>query len=102
MLVRFVIRNALIGFALAAVFVALILWANVGNLRHLITTSDVGLLALFLLWFFNGIVFAGAQTSVSVLLMTEREDDEDGGSGDRIAVAVPVRDGGGHHDNRWG
>ena len=100
MLVKFIIRNTLIGFILAAIFVGLLLWANVGNLSHLIATSDVGGLALFLLWFFNGIVFAGAQTSVSVLLMTETDGDDGGGSGDRIAVAIPLSQSGGHHDNR--
>lgn len=93
---KFYLRHCLIGFALAAVFVVALLWLNVGNLWSLISTSDVGWLAAFLLWFFNGIVFAGAQTGVAVMTMAEDSDDTPkGGLGDpvgsQLSVAEPVR-----------
>ena len=58
-LVKMYIRNVVIGFGIAAVFVAMLLWFNVMNLWGLVASSDAGLLAVFLLWFMHGIVFAG-------------------------------------------
>lgn len=93
--VRFYIRNVLIGFAAAAVFVAALLWFNVANLTHLIFTSDVWAVALFMLWFFNGIVFAGVQAGIAVMAMAE-PSGEDGPGGnlglqvDPAPVPVPV------------
>ena len=75
-LVKMYIRNVLIGFAVAAVFVGGLLWFNVANLWHLISTSDVGLLAVVVLWFAHGIVFAGVQFAWAVMAMAE---DTNGG-----------------------
>lgn len=91
-LVAFYIRSCLIGFALAAVFTAILVATDVARLGHLVTHVEGGYLAAFLLWFFNGIVFSGAQTAVSVLLMAERED-RGGGTPDHAADPVPVRAG---------
>lgn len=74
-LIKMYIRQTAIGFVLSAVFVALLLYMNVVNLWHLVTHSDVGLLAVFLLWLFNGIVFAGVQFGISIMLMTYDDDD---------------------------
>ena len=71
---RFYITQCLIGFAAAAVFVAALLWLDVGNLWHLISTSDIGVMALLVFWVLNGIVFAGVQTGVAVMMMAEDED----------------------------
>lgn len=92
-LVRFYIRQTVIGFAIAAGFVAMLLWFNVANLWHLISTSDIGVLAAFLLVMFHGIVFSGVQFGISIMRMGE--DDDTGGKRDAIpheaAVLVPVR-----------
>ncbi len=91
-LVRFYIRHTLIGFGVAGCFVALLMWFNVANLWHLISTSDVGGLALFLLWMFNGIVFSGVQFGISIMRLAE----ETGSGGTRRpaararAAAVPA------------
>ncbi len=69
LLVRFYIRHVVIGYLLSAAFVALLLWLNVANLWHLVTSSDVGLMAVFLLVMFNGIVFSGVQFGIAVMLM---------------------------------
>ncbi|SEK78841.1 hypothetical protein [Roseovarius nanhaiticus] len=87
-LIRFYITHCIIGFGLAAVFTGAILWLNVANLWHLISTSDIGLMAVIVFWVLNGIVFAGAQCTVAILLMAERDDDDDEPRGGR---AVPVR-----------
>jgi len=89
-IIRFYITNCLIGFAWAAVFVALLLWFNVANLWALITNSDIGVLATALLFFFNGIVFAGAQCGVAIMLMTESDDGPSGGHGAAQPSLVPV------------
>ncbi len=70
-LVRFYIRHTIIGFLIAAAFVAMLLWFNVGNLWHLVTHSDVGVLAVFLLVMFHGIVFAGVQFGISIMRLAE-------------------------------
>ncbi len=90
-LIRLYIRNVLIGFAIAAGFVAMLLWFNVMNLWHLVSTSDVGVLAVVVLWFAHGIVFAGVQFSLAVMAMAE--SPKGGGGGKRRPVfpkPVPV------------
>lgn len=87
-LVRLYIRQVAIGFALSAVLVAGILWLNVANLWHLVTHSDAGVLAVFLLWLFNGIVFAAVQFSIAIMGMAQRDDDDsDKGRRDGIELA---------------
>ena len=78
-LVRMYARHVAIGFAISAVFVALLMWGNVMNLRHLLLSAPGGWLAGFLLWFFNGLVFAGAQFGIAVMNM----GDDDGSNGGR-------------------
>ncbi|MCF6232306.1 MAG: hypothetical protein L3J36_04290 [Rhodobacteraceae bacterium] len=96
-LVRLYIRHVLIGFAIAAAFVAMLLWFNVMNLWHLISTSDVGVLALIILWFAHGIVFAGVQFGLAVMSMAEPPKGGSGGKrqqavrGEAQAIRVPVR-----------
>lgn len=79
-LVKMYIRNVLIGFAIAGAFVAMLLWFNVMNLWYLVTHSDAGLMAVFLLWFMNGIVFAGVQFAWAVMSMAEPKDNGLGGT----------------------
>lgn len=91
-LVRFYIKHVLIGFAIAVAFVAGLLALDVAGLRHLILTSSDGPLALGLLIFSNGIVFAGVQFAIAVMGLAE---DTSGGRGPgrRIAAlwqAVPA------------
>jgi hypothetical protein len=88
-LVRLYITQTIIGFIIAAVFVALLLSLNVANLWHLVTHTSAGPLAVFLLWLFNGIVFSGVQFGISVMRMAETPDDEDKGRRDAIPAAEP-------------
>ena len=95
-LVRLYLVNIAIGFGLAAVFVAMILWFNIGNLWHLVTHSDKGWLAVLILWVANGIVFAGVQFAIAVMRMKDDDDDEPrGGHRGRVRrhqpQPVPVR-----------
>ena len=45
-LIKLYIVNVAIGFALAGLFVGMLLWFNIANLWHLVSTSDKGLLAV--------------------------------------------------------
>ncbi len=95
-LIRLYIINVAIGFALAAVFVGMLLWFNIANLWYLISHSDKGWLALLILWIANGIVFAGVQFAIAVMRMKDDDDDEPrGGHRGRVMqrqpVPIPVR-----------
>ncbi|NIZ63315.1 hypothetical protein DL239_20310 [Sedimentitalea sp. CY04] len=92
-LIQLYIRNVIIGFAIAAAFVAMLLWFNVMGLWHLVSTNSDGLLALFILWFMNGIVFAGVQFGWSVMALAEKDSGPRGGSPvtrEFLAIPVPV------------
>lgn len=89
-LIRLYIINVITGFGLAALMVGAILWLDVAHLRHLVTTSDQGLLAFFLLWFFHGIVFAGVQFAIAIMNMAE-DDGPKGGLRLPVMKRVAVR-----------
>ena len=75
-LLRFLLRNALIGFAAAALFVAGLVLADVGRLGTVLRASDVGLLASALLVYFLGLTFAGAQIGFALMLGHATPDDD--------------------------
>lgn len=93
-LVRLYIHHVAIGFALALVFVALLLGFDVAHLRHLIFSSPVGWIAVLMLIVANTVVFAGVQFAIAVMRMAE-SDDTTGGRRDPVpamlALAVPVQ-----------
>ena len=84
-LVRLYIRHSLIGFAIAAVFVAGLVGLNIANLQHLLLGSAGGLLGLFLLFFFNGLLFASVQFGIAVMGMAEKPGD-DGNAPQRLPM----------------
>lgn len=73
-LVRLYVRQVVIGFALSAVFVGLLVGLNVANLRSLMMNTDGGFIAAFLLFFFNGLVFAGVQFGITIMRMANPDD----------------------------
>lgn len=102
-LIKLYICNVAIGFGIAALFVGMLLWFNVMNLWYLVTHNDAGLLAVFLLWFMNGIVFAGVQFAYAVMQMArESDDDHVGGTAirDYSPVKLPVEKSA-HHRRGW-
>lgn len=90
-LVKMYIRNVAIGFVVAAIFVGLLLGFDVSGLRGLIFGSDAGLLALGMIWFVNGIVFAGVQFAWAVMSMAEKEPRTPRGGLRVTPDLVPVR-----------
>lgn len=66
--------SALNGFGIALIFVALILGFNVANLRHLVLTSDIGVMATVAFWVLNGIVFSGVQFAWALAQIVRAEN----------------------------
>jgi len=93
-LVKVYLQQIAIGFGLSAVFTAILLYMNVGNLGHLVFNSSDGLLGLFLIFFFNGLVCAGVQFAIRIMRMgydDDDDDDDDRGTSIRSFDPVPVR-----------
>ncbi|SHH68776.1 hypothetical protein [Cognatishimia maritima] len=96
-LIRMYIVNVMIGFLLSAAFVGILLALDIAGLRGLIFGSAAGWIAVLMLWVFNGIVFAGVQFSIRIMLMASK-DGSGGGKrqpasrATRLApVVVPVK-----------
>ncbi|MDD7972638.1 hypothetical protein PUT78_16185 [Roseinatronobacter sp. HJB301] len=91
-LVRLYIQQVAIGFGLSAIFTTILIYFNVANLQRLVFGSSDGLLGLFLIFFFNGLVFAGAQFAIRIMRMGHEDEDDDdhhGGSGVRHSDPAP-------------
>ncbi|WP_136442771.1 hypothetical protein [Pacificoceanicola onchidii] len=88
-LIKLYIRQVIAGFGLSAVFVAMLLWFDVANLWHLVTHSSGGIVAVVMLWVFNGIVFAGVQFGISIMRLAEKEPPA-GGKRDMVRAPAPV------------
>jgi len=73
-LVRLYIVNAAIGFLLSGLFTALVLVTDTAGLGHLVATVEGGWLGAFVFFMFNGIVFAGVQTGIVVMMMDDTPD----------------------------
>jgi hypothetical protein len=89
-LVRLYILHSAIGFALSAVLVAALVWADVAQLGRLVVQHPAGPFAAFLLWVANGIVLAGAQFGIALTLMSEDGGDGGGGAMPLARAAAPA------------
>ena len=89
-LIKLYIRHSLIGFGIAAIFVAMLLYFNVQNLWTLISHDKSAVLAVFVLWVFNGGLFAAVQFAYAVMNLAEKPDGS-GGGGRLRAVRVDAR-----------
>lgn len=66
-LIRLFVWHAFWGSLAAAVFTGLLLYFNVLNLWHLVTHSDIGVFAVFLLWWMLSTVFGAVQIAYAVM-----------------------------------
>jgi len=90
-LIKLYIKSCVYGFVLSAIFVALLIWFDVMGLGGLLGRSDDAILAIFVLWFLNGIVFAGVQFAIAIMGMAEDDDDDKrGGTPAAVYLAEPV------------
>ncbi|WP_240607872.1 hypothetical protein [Pararhodobacter oceanensis] len=100
-LVRVYFTQIAIGFGLSAAFVGLLLGFDVANLRSLMLSTQGGAIAGFLLFFFNGLVFAGVQFAITIMRMAEPTDRPPHSGlkawtlsqrAQKIAIPVPVKE----------
>lgn len=89
-LIRLYIVNVAIGFAIAAAFVAGLIWLDIAGLQHLILHTPMGWVAGLMLIMFNGVVFAGVQFAIAVMRMADPDDTPPGGPRVRLEP-IPVR-----------
>lgn len=101
-LIRLYVVSVAIGFGIAAAFVLLLLAFDVAGLRHLVFASNAGGLALAMLVFFHGIVFAGVQFGIAVMRLAEPVQRGPRGPLRPIPVPVVAGKGGGNRSNRGG
>ncbi len=69
----FLVRHALIGFGIAALFVGGVVWADPSGVGTLMLSSREHPLPLLLLWFFSGLTFGGVQMAAAIMLPGEDE-----------------------------
>jgi hypothetical protein len=89
-LIKLYIVSVAFGFGLSAVFLALLLWADVAGIRHLIFASDIGAIAAVMMFVMNGVVFAGVQFAIAVMRLAEDPEGPKGGNR-ALDVSRPVR-----------
>jgi hypothetical protein len=89
--IRFYLRSVALGYFIAAAFVAALLWGDVVGLRHLVMEVRGGFLGAFLIWFFSGVVFTGAQASVALLLQAEEGRGPRGGGPEPSVLPARAR-----------
>jgi hypothetical protein len=92
-LIKLYIRSCLIGFGIAAIFVAAIVCLDVANLGHLVFQSSDGVLAVVVLWVLNGIVFAGVQFGIAIMQLADDTPTKGRGFGVVLRALVPVSKG---------
>ncbi len=79
-LISLYIQQVAIGFAIAAAFVAGLLYFDIAGLWRLVSGDSAGLLAVVMLWVSSGIVSAGVQFGIRVMLMTDGAQGPNAGS----------------------
>lgn len=89
-LVRLYIKHCLIGFAIAAGFVALVLGLDLANLRHLVFATSGGWIALVILFICSGTIFAGVQFAYAIMSLADKDEPPVGGLRQHAAM-IPVR-----------
>lgn len=95
-LVRFLIRHAIIGQAIALLAVLCLLWSDLGGLAKLIRNSEQKWLVLILLNVMMGLTFSSLQMGFAVMLLRDHDpNSNDGGKGqllwDRLAAVEQKR-----------
>lgn len=73
-LIKLYIVNVLIGFAISALLLILVLALDLVGLRHLILQTPSGWIAGLMFFLSNGIVFAGVQFAIAVMSLAEPQD----------------------------
>lgn len=92
--IKFILRHAAYGVVIALVFVGMLMAFDVAGLRHLVTHTAEGPIALVMLIVFCSITFGSAQIGYRIMTL-DKDDDDRGGRRDAVptldAIPVPVR-----------
>lgn len=75
-LATFLLRHAVVGFMVAAAFVAILLFSDIGGLASLAAADQAGGFAIGVLTFFIGLTFSSAQMGFAVMLAKDNDDDK--------------------------
>jgi hypothetical protein len=89
-LIKLYIKSCAIGFVLSAIFVAVMLGFDVMGLGGLVVRSDVGFVAVLMMWILNGVVFAGVQFAYVIMSMADDDDDDDDEPRGGLRARAPV------------
>lgn len=89
-LVRFLVRHALIGIGLAVVFVGTLTAFDVFHLRSLFLGSADGILALVVLTLGVGVTFGSVQMGFAVMLMDDDDEPPHGGKRQPVKRLTPI------------
>ncbi|UFZ02709.1 hypothetical protein LQG66_26025 [Bradyrhizobium ontarionense] len=79
-LIRLLARNALIGFAIAALAVASLVVFDVARIGSLIAHAERGWLVIGLLTFMLGLTFASAQMGFAIMLLPYDQEEPPSGA----------------------
>lgn len=90
MLVRFLLRHAAIGFALAAIFVAAILVLDPQDARALLVGGAGHWWPALVLWFFTGLTFGAVQIGAATMLLDHADPPRPRRGRGAPAELVPV------------
>lgn len=97
LLVKFLIRHAAIGFALAGIFVGVLVWFDIGNIGTILAQSGIRTFATTLLVMMVGLTFSSVQMGYAVMTKPDLLGGGSGGKGSRVPVGpatlqpVPVK-----------
>ena len=93
MLVRFLLRHAAIGFALAAIFVTAILLFDPQDAGTLLMTAAGHWWPALALWFFTGLTFGSVQIGAATMLLEKADPPRPrhGGGAPANLIPVPLR-----------
>lgn len=88
-LLRLYITSVAVGFALAICFTLLLIALDVAHLRHLITHSSGGAIAVAMLVVFHTILFSGVQFGYAVMRLAAKGAGPTGGKRQMILNPAP-------------
>ncbi len=89
-LVRLMIANWALGWAVGFVCASGVLLSNLSGLRDLMMSSQLMLQGLALLYGGFGITFGGVVCATAIMLLPSDEDSWEGGGGARAPILLPA------------
>ncbi|MDF3605479.1 hypothetical protein PE067_04525 [Paracoccus sp. DMF-8] len=89
-LLRLYLASVAVGFALAICFTLLLIALDVGHLRHLVTHTSGGAIAVAMLVAFHTILFSGVQFGYAVMRLARKDAGPRGGKRRMTLNPAPI------------